>query len=233
MAGVGGFKAGYAGLKLAQKNNEMFAANLKESMRGMPKRALGIFSATVLDMAIEETKHDSSRFAANWELSFGTNNLRERVAPSKYFETTQSAGTIGGRDFDGAAKDAVVAAKRVYYGYGPAGSAAGAMSGGLNQIAEGGRIHEWLNLGGNWLNRTLTNTPKVQLYNPLMRGDKMWVDGYGNSYPFNALYGDDKGGGVLFVGADEMTQRVGNAVIQMEILRLQSMVRWAKVKKEI
>jgi hypothetical protein len=226
MAGVGGFKAGYAGLKLAQKNNEMFAANLKQSMRGMPKRALGIFSATVLDMAVRETLHDSSRFAANWELSFGSHNLREQVSPSEYGETTPSAGTIAGRKAGGSAKAGVLEAKSVYYGYSASNVA------GLKKVDEGGRIYEWLNLGGNWLTRMLTPAPKVQLYNPLMRGDKMWVDGAGNSYPFNALKGD-QAGGVLFVGADEMTQRVGNAVVQMEILRLQAMVRWAKTRKEI
>lgn len=226
MAGVGGFKAGYAGLKLAQKKNEMLAANLKASMHGMPKRVLGIFSASVLDMAIKETLHDSSRFAANWELSFGTNNLREKVFPSEYGQTTPSAGTIGSRDAGGAERDAVTGAKRVYYGYSKANSA------GISMIDEGGRIYEWLNLGGSGLKRTLTPTPKVQLYNPLMRGDKMWPDGGGHSYPFNALKGIE-GGRALLPGADEMTQRVGNAVVQMEILRLQNIVRWAKVNKEI
>ena len=226
MAGVAGFKAGYAGLKLAQKKNEMLAANLKASMHGMPKRALGIFAASVLDMAIKETLHDSSRFAANWELSFGTNNLREKVFPFEYGQTTPSAGTIGSRESGGAARDAVTGAKQVYYGYSPANST------GISIVNEGGRIYEWLNLGGNWLKRTLSPAPKVQLYNPLLRGDAMWKDGGGHSYAFNALKGIE-GGGALFAGADEMTQRVGNAVVLMEILRLQNIVRWAHVNKEI
>ena len=119
MAGLAGFKAGKEGVQLAMRNNEMYLANLKQGLNGVPRTLLATLAAASLEMAVKKTIHDSSRFAANWDLAgSGTGPaLRLQPSPKEYEETTETAGKIGKRGSKGAERKRVLDAKASYYGY--------------------------------------------------------------------------------------------------------------------
>jgi hypothetical protein len=221
MAGLAGFKSGEAGVKLAMKNNGQYIANLKQGLQGVPRTVLATLAAASLEMAVKNTKHDSSRFAANWDLGFSSQGpaLRTKPAPLHYGETTESAGTIGKRKESGAHRKSVLAAKATYYGYSSGAN-------GIPNVHPEGRLASWI---GMVANRTAgmappRTIPRVELYNPFTGGGRK--DGGpahdGNSYAYNALKGGGKS--ALLAGAADVSQKIGNALIPMEILRIRKML---------
>lgn len=218
MAGLAGFKGGKEGIQLALKNNEMYIANLKQGLQGVPRAVLATLAAASLEMAIKETKHDSSRFAANWDLGFSSQGpaLRPQPAPEKYEGATESAGSIGKRGAKGGKRKAVLAAKANYYGYKPGAN-------GIPLVNPEGRLASWI---GIVQNRTTTTAPprtipRVELFNPFTSASYFRPDGFGRSYAKNAL---TSGKSRLLAGAADVSQRIGSAVIPMEILRIRKML---------
>jgi hypothetical protein len=226
MAGLAGFKAGKEGVQLAMRNNEMYLANLKQGLNGVPRTLLATLAAASLEMAVKKTIHDSSRFAANWDLAgSGTGPaLRLQPSPKEYEETTETAGKIGKRGSKGAERKRVLDAKASYYGY-------TAGSNGIPRVHPEGRLASWI---GIVQNRTTTmappkTIPRVELFNPFTSAGQSRLDGAGNSYAYNALGGDGKSA-LLGGGTAEIAQRVGNAVIPMEILRIRRLLLEGKYK---
>lgn len=106
----------------AAKHNQMFVANLKLAMESLPKYVLGTYAATLLDDAVRETKHDSGRFAANWNLALNGEVPDVMPDPLHYGAAGAKFGSIGKKG-DKRFRIAVLMAKRAYYGYrkGPGG----------------------------------------------------------------------------------------------------------------
>jgi hypothetical protein len=214
MAGLAGFKGGKEGVELAMKNNAMYIANLKQGLQGVPRTVLATLAAAALEMAVKKTIHDSSRFAANWDLGFSSQGpaLRAQAAPRDYGESTDSAGTIGEKGSKGSRRRAVLAAKAMYYGYSPGAN-------GIPKVNQEGRLASWL---GIVVNRSATTAPprtipRIELFNPFTSADYTRPDGKGRSYAANALK-DGK------PQLPDMVQRIGSAVIPMEILRIRKML---------
>lgn len=223
MAGLGGFKGGKEGVELAMKNNAMYIANLKQGLQGVPRTVLATLAAAALEMAVKNTVHDSSRFAANWDLGFSSQGpaLRAQPAPRDYGDSTDSSGTIGKKGSKGAHRDAVLAAKASYYGY---------SSGGIPKVSPEGRLASWIGIVAG---RTTTTAPprtipRVELFNPFTSADLTRPDGAGRSYAYNALKGSAKSR--LLAGAADLSLRIGSAVIPMEILRIRKMLIEGKRK---
>lgn len=101
----------------ADKHNQLFMANLKIAMMAVPKYVLGTYAATMLDQAVKQTKGDSSRFAANWNLAFTGEPLEKKPSPLEYGESGPKFGTIGEKAYKGRYRMAVRMTKRAYYGY--------------------------------------------------------------------------------------------------------------------
>jgi hypothetical protein len=220
MAGLAGFKAGYEGSRLALKNNEMYIANLKQGLQGVPRTVLATLAAAALEMAVKETVHDSSRFAANWDLGGSGQGpaLRRDPSPKEYGETTDSAGTIGHRGSKGAARARVLAAKANYYGY-----TSGAN--GVPRVNPEGRLASWIGIVQHRTTQTAPprTIPRVELFNPFTSSSHARLSGSGHSYAFYALEGDLKSK-LLGGGGADIAERVGRAVIPMEILRIRNML---------
>jgi hypothetical protein len=218
MAGIGGFKGGAAGVKLALKNNEMYIANLKAGLKDVPRNVLGALAASALEMAIKETKHDSSRFAANWDISVGGVGLRGNMAQRDYGESGERFGSIGEKNSKGDHYNAVQKAKSLYYGYttGP--------EVGVNLLTPNGMLWDALKMGRKaGVGSPPGAIPRVELFNPITSADYGRPDGAGHTYAFNAL----KGGGQsqMMAGAQSVADRVGNAMVPMEILRITKMLK--------
>lgn len=218
--GLAGFKNGKEGVQLALKNNEMYIANLKIGLQGIPRTLLATLAAASIEMAVKKTIHDSSRFAANWELGFSSQGppIRLQPDPAKYEGSTESSGTIGKRKSKGAMRKRVLAAKASYYGYKSGAN-------GIPVVDPQGRLASWI---GIVLGRTTTTAPprtipRVELFNPFTSATYTRPDGHGRSYAANALF-DKK---VLLPG---MEQRIGAAVIPMEILRIRQLLVAARHK---
>jgi hypothetical protein len=204
-------------LRRAQKNNELFAANLKDGLKAMPKLVLGVTAATALDRAIRETKHDSSRAAANWDLSFGGSGVRTSLSPSAYGE--RPAGQRGDR---GTNENVVLAHKVMYYGYAPVDGGSG-----LFEPEAGMRLYKSLRIGLSG------EAPAVILFNPVMNIDNARRDGGpehgGNTYAYNAFYGEQ--GDIVGTGA--VTSLVGNGYIPVMVKEISQQVRWATANKKL
>ena len=222
LKGGSSISGGKRGIELALKNNEMYIANLKAGLYGMPNRVLAALAASALDMAIDKTKHDSSRFAANWNLSISGRQMFATMNPSEYLQHGTSYGSVGKKRSGGSYKKAVRTAKSVYWGY--------TIGDSLCTVNEGGRLFTELGLGKKVggaspppVNR------KVELYNPVTSSDFSRIDGLGNSYAKNALSGP---GGTTFMSA-ATAQRIGNAVIPLEIKRISQELQWMHARKQI
>ena len=95
----------------AEKHNQMFMANLKIAMAALPKYVLGTYAATLLDTAVRETKHDSGRFAANWNLALDGQMPTVMPDPLEYGQSGEKYGSIGFKN-DKRFRIAVLMAKR-------------------------------------------------------------------------------------------------------------------------
>jgi hypothetical protein len=213
--GPAGFKRGQFGkVAAANKHNLIVTANLKAVLSAVPKYLLGGFAATALDTAIRNTKHDSSRFAANWNLSIGNvpPPSEGKPDPSAYAQTGESYGTIGERDAKGSHAMPVRMAKRRYYGYTNAAKGSdlmkltkGRLAAALypragSLVTSAKKSGPSTNLSGTKLSadQGAGTPPTIYLYNPFMRPGNWRRDTWGRTpearaalggktYPQNAL----------------------------------------------
>lgn len=164
------FKAGkeYT-LEEANKHNKMYMANLTAALTSIPKFAVGITAANMLDTAIRSTKQDSSRFAANWNLALGGATPHTMPDPFEYKQSGDSYGSIGKRNAAGSYRLRVLMAKRAYYGYKKG------EGGGMTLVR--GRIAEALYPRGNYGPKgkgapsgdKSGSLSRILLYNPFMK----------------------------------------------------------------
>ena len=204
------------GASEALKNNGIFVANLSNDLRGLGKDVIGALAATSLLTAIDATKHDSSRAAANWDLAVsGRFPVRTSLSPLRYLEHGASFGKIGTKHSAGQAARIVRFYKQTYYGLQPV---VGARN--LWQVNRSGVLFNALGLGKQ-------GTPRVELFNPIggdlnvrRAGDKehrnaaaMW-----HSYAYYAFGGDNAN--TFLPGLEKAREEIGNAYIPMRILAI-------------
>ncbi|NCC41404.1 MAG: hypothetical protein EOM21_18655, partial [Gammaproteobacteria bacterium] len=205
--GQGGFTAEQ--LRKISRDNTQLAMDLSASVRGLGRKALAAMAATALYKVIEYTHHDSSRFAANWDLAFNRDGYREQMQPWRYGESP-----AGQRDDKGANKQATQAAKHSFYQYfkHPSGAYLPLPQGYLwGKIGLGGQVGT--PFGGGTGRPQLGALPRVELFNPLISSKRQRLDGSGHSYAFNALYGKSVGGGDLTVAETEVANLVGEGYL--------------------
>ena len=220
--GPGGFSA--AQMMKAANENARWAANLSDSVRGLGRKTLAAMAATALHEVIDYTHHDSSRFAANWDLAFNRDGYRETMRPWKYGEAP-----AGQRDDKGANKQATQAAKHVYYGYfkHPSGAFLPLPNGYLwGKIGLGGQVGR--PIGGSTGRPQLGALPRVELFNPLIGAKMMALDGSGHSYAFNALYGKNAGGGGMPMVEAAVANLVGEGYLPSLMREIADQMRTGK-----
>lgn len=218
--GAGGFSAEQ--LRKISRDNTFLAANLSDAVRGLGRKALAALAATALHEVIDYTKHDSSRFAANWDLAFNRDGYRDAMQPWRYGEAP-----AGQRDDKGANKQATQAAKHVYYGYfkHPSGAFLPLPGGYLwDRVGLGGQVGT--PVGGGTGRRQLGALPRVELFNPLIGMTRQRLDGSGHSYAFNALYGE--AGGDMTMAEERVAQLVGEGYLPTLVKDIADQVRTGK-----
>ena len=246
--GPGGYKRGKFGTEYAAKHNEIVAMNLKSSLLAIPRYLLGGYAATALNLAIKHTKHDSSRFAANWNLAVGNGPLHNdgNPDPLEYREEGASYGAIGEKGSKGANRLAVQMSKRMYYGYTKSAAGNDMMKLTKGKLAEalypkaGGAVSkekgQSSSLSGVRLGfmQKMNVPPKIYLYNPFMKPDYVpfrkdtWHPRKptnlrdGNTYPQNAL---PKGG--LTPVTEEVSAVMGQGFLQEVIVKMDADMRMA------
>ena len=140
-----------AARRRAIKNNQAIFQSLTREVQGYlgKKTAVGM-AAGALVAAMETTKHDSSRAAANWELNVGGSNPYGKgsggLNPSEYFDGTYG---IGGRNTGGVLEGQVIKFKLASYGVAENG-----------EVAEGGWLYTKAGVGK-------LGTPAIKLWTPI------------------------------------------------------------------
>lgn len=253
--GFGGYKHLKFGKAYAAEHNEIVATNLKAAMYFMPKYLLGGYAATALNLAIKHTKHDSSRFAANWNLAVGSGPLPNNGDPDplKYRQQGKSYGSIGEKGSAGANRLAVQMSKRMYYGYTNSAAGNDMMKLTKGRLAEalypkaGGAVSkekgQSSSLSGVKLGflQKMGAPPKIYLYNPFMKPDYVpfrkdtWqprkptnLREKGKTYPQNAL---PKGGSAEL--ANEVSAVMGQGFLQEAIVKIGLDMRMANKQNRL
>jgi len=147
-----------------RKHNSAFIANVTAGLNRIPAELTAVYAVNVLELAISKavTKHDSSRFAANFDLMFDRDSYRAHLQPSQYGDH------IGQKGDSGRYFLAVLMAKRRHYGYKKGRS-------GILEFDRRGMIANKMRLpeagthtetkGGY---AKLKTVPTVELFNPIM-----------------------------------------------------------------
>ena len=215
----------------AEKHNQMFMANLKIAMAALPKYVLGTYAATLLDTAVRETKHDSGRFAANWNLALKGALPETMPSPLNYGETGEKFGSVGNKgDTPGIAiRVAVLMAKRAYYGYRKGSNGFMALTKG--RIADAIYPH-----GGGVPGSDMSGSAgRILLYNPFMKPNQRIANWWPLEHPASlgrkgrgyASYAMRKG------AASGQSGPLGSGMLQKHINELQHAVRKATAAKTL
>ena len=100
-----------------EKKNEGFFQSMISAIHKSGKVVAGTMAAEALITAMNNTKHDSSRAAANWEINVGGVNPVGHdptvLNPEKYEDASAAIGT---RHSEGAFKGRAIGRKKVRYG---------------------------------------------------------------------------------------------------------------------
>ena len=203
---------GKGNIREAMAKNGIFVANLSASLRSVPKYVTAALAANSLVNVILATKHDSSRAAANWNLSVSGVGLHTFLDPAYYHEAGESWGTIGGRGDLGANEETVLRYKMMYYGISKSASST------LFEVDKGGRIFNQLGVGqqGNY---------RIDLFNPIL-GDlnprRAGANQTGHTYAYYAFDGEDAE--VFTPGLEEVRESIGNGYIPYLLMMLNDLV---------
>ena len=212
----------------AEKHNQMFMANLKIAMAALPKYVLGTYAATLLDTAVRETKHDSGRFAANWNLALDGQLPTVMPDPLKYGQSGEKYGSIGFKN-DKRFRIAVLMAKRTYYGYKKG-------SGGYMALTKGRLANALYAHGGGVPGSDMSGSAgRILLYNPFMKPDQRKASWWPKTHP-DSLKRKGKGYAyyAMSKGADRaLAGPLGSGVIQRYVSQLQREIRKATAAKRI
>lgn len=152
------YVGGKTGYFFALKQNKAFAQSLKAAMSGLPKKILGVYAATAVEIAVKATIRDSARASANWNLQFGSGTPSTSWDPSEYLGSVHGVGNIGEMGDKGsgpADAEKIASYKRMFYGYQP--------TSGYCMPTEGGYIHTKLRIGQSGA------APATAIYNPVFQ----------------------------------------------------------------
>jgi hypothetical protein len=195
--------------KQAVRRNEVFFIRLTRAFQSLGKKTLATAAAASLEAAMEDdnTKHDSSRAAANWQLNVGNVNPYG-VSPNEMHPKEYGRYGVGQRGDAGAQAAQVKSRKRQKYGYLKGGGGADV------KVKERGWLWNAIGVGEK-------GTPGVHLFNPLLGAVKR-RDGSGASYAENAFPG--------FVEADatKKAKIASTAVVVENIKELNAEIRRTK-----
>lgn len=212
----------------AEKHNQMFMANLKIAMAALPKYVLGTYAATLLDTAVRETKHDSGRFAANWNLALNGEMPTVMPDPLEYGQSGEKYGSIGFKN-DKRFRIAVLMAKRTYYGYRKG-------AGGYMALTKGKLATALYPHGGGLPDSDMSGSAgRILLYNPFMKPDQRKASWWPKTHPDSlkrkgkgyAHYALTKGDARVLAGP------MGSGILQRYVVQLQHEIRRATAAKRI
>jgi len=216
-AGVtGSAKAGY---QLALNKNGVYVANISAALRGIPKRVVGALAATTLVEAINATKHDSSRAAANWELALFREKIRTTLSPAHYEQENPRWGVTGSKGDKGFLRDVVLDYMKMWYGIAPGvGKWYEPNPKGLLGDALG--IHDF------------SPTPTIELFNPILGSAHLTRgaggDHSGSSYAYYAFSGGDPQS--FMAGLGNAKQLIGNGYLPHLIKQLASQIKGSNTR---
>ena len=206
---------GKGNIRADMAKNGIFVANLTASIKSVPEYVTAALAANSLVQVIMATKHDSSRAAANWNLSVSNVGLHPFLNPTDYFETGDSWGQIGGRGDLGANAETVREYKMMYYGISKSASST------LYQVDKGGRIFNQLGVGQEGYYR-------IDLFNPIL-GDlnqrRAGAQHDGHTYAYYAFDGSDAE--TFMPGLENVRESIGNSYIPYLLTRLNNEVHAA------
>lgn len=203
---------GKGNLTEAMRKNGIFVANISASLRSVPKHVTAVLAANSLVQVILATKQDSSRAAANWNLSVSGVGLHPFLDPTQYHEAGESWGTIGGKGDAGQFASAVLDYKKMYYGISKSSSST------LFEVDRGGRLFNQLGVGqqGNY---------RVDLFNPIL-GDlnqrRAGAGHTGHTYAYYAFDGEDDT--AFMPGLENVRESIGNGYIPYLLTKLNDLV---------
>ena len=174
----------------ARRNTEVYFMRLSKWFDGLGKLGTATMAASALETAMRkregETKHDSSRAAANWDINVGGVNpygrKTNKLDPKNYGEKG-----VGQKGDDGKNAGAVRSKKRQKYGY--------KYNQGAPEPAPGGWLWDAIGVGK-------LGTKSVHLFNPIMfaihrRENTARGKHTGKTYAENAFFSGDAFNGVL------------------------------------
>jgi hypothetical protein len=188
-------------VRAALRHNNTLFASLTNAVSGLGKKTLAAASAAALSGAMtnRNTKHDSSRAAANWDLEVGHSNpygksVSGGLNPSQYHD--QEFG-VGGRGDQGSNQGQVAEIKAQRYGYSGYGA--------NTTVSENSWLYNALGVGQK-------GRPAVYLFNPVST-----VKGYAE----NALTGAAQVASTLAPGA----KAAGKIAAFEEARRISGLIR--------
>lgn len=212
----------------ADKHSQMFMANLKIAMAALPKYVLGTYAATLLDTAVRETKHDSGRFAANWNLALDGQMPAVMPDPLKYGQSGEKYGSIGFKN-DKRFRIAVLMAKRTYYGYRKG-------AGGYMALTKGRLANAIYPHGGGVPGGDMSGSAgRILLYNPFMKPDQRKASWWPRTHPESLKR---KGKGYAYYAMSKGEDRalagpMGSGILQRYVSQMQREIRKATAAKQI
>ena len=142
----------------ALKQNRAYAKALKAAMYKMPKKVLGVYAATALEIAVKATIKDSARASANWNLQFGGSAPSSEWDPSQYLGSVHGIGNIGeqgDKGFGPADGEKIASYKQLFYGYKTTSD--------YCEPTPGGFLHTKLGIG------KAGEAPATAIYNPIFQ----------------------------------------------------------------
>jgi hypothetical protein len=220
-----------------RNHNAAFIAQVSAGLNRLPAELLAVYAVNVLELAVSKavTKHDSSRFAANFDLMFDRDSYRAHLQPSQYGDH------IGEKGDKGAYFLAVLMAKRRHYGYkkNRSGFLAFTREG---MIANRMRLPVAAKPGGpnqgTGYARGRT-VPRVELFNPIMsqtqRRASSWFPKHrpesqarrGKTYAENALVGGEES---FMSQAQGLQGAIGNGYLAARLKELSMELRQTAMK---
>jgi hypothetical protein len=220
-----------------RNHNAAFIAQVSAGLNRLPAELLAVYAVNVLELAVSKavTKHDSSRFAANFDLMFDRDSYRAHLQPSQYGDH------IGEKGDKGAYFLAVLMAKRRHYGYKKNRSGFLAFDK-KGMIAYKLRLPESQPLGGPNQGTGYAKgktIPTVELFNPIMsktqrrasswfpkRRDESW-NRKGKTYAENALVGGEES---FMSQAQGLQGAIGNGYLAARLKELSMELRQTAMK---
>jgi hypothetical protein len=218
-----------------RNHNAAFIAQVSAGLNRLPAELLAVYAVNVLELAVSKavTKHDSSRFAANFDLMFDRDSYRAHLQPAKYGDH------IGKKGDSGKYFLAVLMAKRRHYGYKKGRS-------GILEFTKTGMIANKMRLPEATVHAEtkggyakLKTVPTVELFNPIMSQTQRRASSWfplrspesqarkGKTYAENALVGGEES---FMSQAQGLQGAIGNGYLAARLKELSMELRQTAMK---